>query len=293
MPSNWRSLKKSVNVNGLKISYVEMGIGRPIIFQHGNPTSSYLWRKIVPKISQLGRCIAIDLVGMGDSDKISQVNSSSYTLKDHKYYWRETLRALGVKKNIIFVLHDWGSALGFDYFAEYPDSVDGICHMEAIYDRMAWDDWPESSRKIFQGLRGDSGEEMILKKNVFVEKILPASILRQLTEAEMDEYRRPFINDGTARLPTLVWPRQLPIDNEPLDVCEVVEHYSQVLGKNDVPKLFINADPGVIVTSRIKEVVRSWPNQTEVTVKGLHFIQEDSPDEIASALSDWLQRIPI
>ena len=126
MPSNWRSLKKSVNINGLKISYVEMGIGRPIIFQHGNPTSSYLWRKIVPKISQLGRCIAIDLVGMGDSDKISQVNSSSYTLKDHKYYWRETLRSLGVKKNIIFVLHDWGSALGFDYFAEYPDSVDGI-----------------------------------------------------------------------------------------------------------------------------------------------------------------------
>ena len=270
-----------------------MGVGRPIIFQHGNPTSSYLWRKIVPKISHLGRCIAIDLVGMGDSDKISQVNSSSYTLKDHKYYWRETLRALGVKKNIIFVLHDWGSALGFDYFADYPDSVDGICHMEAIYDRMEWDDWPESSRKIFQGLRGDSGEEMILKKNVFVEKILPASILRQLTEAEMDEYRRPFINDGTARLPTLVWPRQLPIDNEPLDVCEVVEHYSQVLGKNDVPKLFINADPGVIVTSRIKEVVRSWPNQTEVTVKGLHFIQEDSPDEISSALSDWLQRIPI
>ena len=293
MPSNWRSLKKSVNINGLKISYVEMGIGRPIIFQHGNPTSSYLWRKIVPKISQLGRCIAIDLVGMGDSDKISQVNSSSYTLKDHKYYWRETLRALGVKKNIIFVLHDWGSALGFDYFAEYPDSVDGICHMEAIYDRMEWDDWPESSRKIFQGLRGNSGEEMILKKNVFVEKILPASILGQLTKAEMDEYRRPFINDGTARLPTLVWPRQLPIDNEPLDVCEVVEHYSQVLGKNDVPKLFINADPGVIVTSRIKEVVRSWPNQTEVTVKGLHFIQEDSPNEISNALSDWLQGIPI
>ena len=158
---------------------------------------------------------------------------------------------------------------------------------------MEWDDWPESSRKIFQGLRGDSGEEMILKKNVFVERILPASILRQLTEAEMDEYRRPFIDDEMARLPTLVWPRQLPIDNEPLDVCEVVERYSQVLGKNDVPKLFINADPGVIVTSRIKEVVRRWPNQTEVTVKGLHFIQEDSPDEISSAISDWLQGIPI
>ena len=191
------------------------------------------------------------------------------------------------------MLHDWGSALGFDYFAEYPDSVDGICHMEAIYNQMEWDDWPESSRKIFQGLRGDSGEEMILKKNVFVERILPASILRQLTEAEMDEYRRPFIDDEMARLPTLVWPRQLPIDNEPLDVCEVVERYSQVLGKNDVPKLFINADPGVIVTSRIKEVVRRWPNQTEVTVKGLHFIQEDSPDEISSAISDWLQGIPI
>ena len=198
-----------------------------------------------------------------------------------------------MKKNIIFVLHDWGSALGFDYFAEYPGSVDGICHMEAIYDQMEWDDWPESSRKIFQGLRGDSGERNDLEKNVFVEKILPASIMRQLTEAEMDEYRRPFIDDEMARLPTLVWPRQLPIENEPLDVCEVVEHYSQVLGKNDVPKLFINADPGVIVTSRIKEVVRSWPNQTEVTVKGLHFIQEDSPDEISSAISDWLQGIPI
>ena len=151
------------------------------------------------------------------------------------------------------MLHDWGSALGFDYFAEYPDSVDGICHMEAIYDRMEWDDWPESSRKIFQGLRGNSGEEMILKKMSLLKEDFAGFNTEAINKAEMDEYRRPFINDGTARLPTLVWPRQLPIDNEPLDVCEIVERYSQVLGKNDVPKLFINADPGVIVTSRIKE----------------------------------------
>ena len=291
MSSNWRSLKKSINISGLKMSYVEMGVGRPIIFQHGNPTSSYLWRKIIPKISQLGRCIAIDLVGMGDSDKISEINSSSYTFKNHKHYWREALKSLGVKKNIIFVLHDWGSVLGFDYFADRPDAVDGICHMEAIYDRMEWGDWPESSRKIFQGLRGDGGEEMILKKNIFVEKILPASILKRVTKEDMDEYRRPFIDEGTARLPTLVWPRQLPIDNEPRDVCKVVERYSNVLRQNDVPKLFINADPGVIVTSRIKEFVRSWPNQREVIVEGLHFIQEDSPAEISNAVFDWIQGV--
>ncbi|OUU75996.1 MAG: haloalkane dehalogenase [Methylococcaceae bacterium TMED69] len=291
MSSNWRSLKKSVNVSGLKISYVEMGVGRPIIFQHGNPTSSFLWRKIMPKISQLGRCIAIDLVGMGDSDKISDINNSSYTFNNHKNYWRKALQALGVEKNIIFVLHDWGSALGFDYFADSPDTVDGICHMEAIYDRMDWADWPESSRKIFQGLRGGRGEEMILKKNIFVERILPASILRRLTNEEMDEYRRPFTDEGMARLPTLAWPRQLPIANVPSDVCAVVKRYNAVLRENDVSKLFINADPGVIVTSRIKEIVRSWTNQKEVTVKGLHFIQEDSPDEISSALFDWMQGI--
>ena len=293
MSSNWRSLKKSVNVNGLKISYVEMGIGRPIIFQHGNPTSSYLWRKIIPKISHLGRCIAIDLVGMGDSDKISEADSFSYTFKSHKHYWREALKVLGVKSNIIFVLHDWGSALGFDYFADYPDAVDGICHMESIYRLMDWSEWPESSRKIFQGLRGDGGEEMILKKNIFVEKILPASIMRKLTDVEMDEYRRPFADEGTARLPTLIWPRQLPIENEPRDVCEIVQRYSEVLRKNEVSKLFINADPGVIVTGPIREFVQSWPNQREVTVKGLHFVQEDSPEEISSALSDWVQGIPI
>ncbi|MEC8148360.1 MAG: haloalkane dehalogenase [Pseudomonadota bacterium] len=293
MSSNWRSLKKSVNINGLKISYVEMGIGRPIIFQHGNPTSSYLWRKIIPKMSHLGRCIAIDLVGMGDSDKISETDSFSYNFSSHKHYWREALKVLGVKSNIIFVLHDWGSALGFDYFADYPDAVDGICHMEAIYRPINWSEWPESSRKIFQGLRGDGGEEMILKKNIFVEKILPASIMRQLTDAEMDEYRRPFTKEGTARLPTLIWPRQLPIENEPSDVCEIVERYSEVLRKNEVSKLFINADPGVIVTGPIREFVRSWPNQREVTVKGLHFVQEDSPEEISIALSDWVQAIPV
>ena len=270
-----------------------MGIGRPIIFQHGNPTSSYLWRKIIPKISHLGRCIAIDLVGMGDSDKISEADSFSYTFKSHKHYWREALKVLGVKSNIIFVLHDWGSALGFDYFADYPDAVDGICHMESIYRLMDWSEWPESSRKIFQGLRGDGGEEMILKKNIFVEKILPASIMRQLTDVEMDEYRRPFADEGTARLPTLIWPRQLPIENEPRDVCEIVERYSEVLRKNEVSKLFINADPGVIVTGPIREFVQSWPNQREVTVKGLHFVQEDSPEEISSALSDWVKGIPI
>lgn len=291
LPSDWSNLKRTIEIQGLKMSFVEMGAGEPIVFQHGNPTSSYLWRKIIPKLSQWGRCIAIDLVGMGDSEKIPDANLSSYFFENHKKYWREALNALEINKNIIFILHDWGSALGFDYFADHQDKVDGICHMEAIYDCMSWSDWPVESRKIFQSLRSDSGEEMVLNKNVFVEKILPASIFRDLTAEEMDEYRNPFIEKGLDRLPTLAWPRQLPIGGEPNDVCEIVSRYNKVLSTSAVSKLFINADPGVIVTEDIKEKIRRWHNQTEATVKGLHFIQEDSPDEIASAISSWLKTI--
>ena len=283
--------KKTVAVNGKTMSYVEMGEGEPIIFQHGNPTSSYLWRNIMPHLADQGRCIAIDLIGMGDSDKLEDSGPDRYTLLEHRDYWEGALDTLGVSNNVTLVIHDWGSALGFDWANRYRESVMGIAYMEGIVRPVSWDDWPEAARGVFQGFRSSAGEEMVLEKNVFVERVLPGSIIRDLTEDEMAVYRRPYINPGEDRRPTLTWPRQIPIEDEPAEVRELVQSYADWLSQSEVQKLFINAEPGAILIGPQREFCRSWPNQKEVTVAGNHFLQEDSPDEIGQAIAEWRKEI--
>ena len=279
--------KKTIFVNGKNMSYVEMGEGDPIIFQHGNPTSSYLWRNVMPHLQDQGRCIAIDLIGMGDSDKLDNVGPDSYTFEEHREYLDAALEALNVAENVTWVIHDWGSALGFDWANRHRDAVKGIAYMESIVRPLTWEEWSESARGVFQGFRSPAGEEMILEKNVFVERVLPGSILRELSDVEMEVYKKPFLNSGEDRRPTLTWPRQIPISGEPADVVEIAQSYADWLVQCDVPKLFINADPGAILTGPQRDFCRTWPNQTEVTVKGNHFLQEDSPNEIGQAIAEW------
>ncbi len=280
--------KKTIEVLGKKMAYVEMGAGEPVVFLHGNPTSSYLWRNIMSRVVDLGRCIAIDLIGMGDSDKLDDSGPDRYTFAEHSRYFDAAMDALGLEERVALVVHDWGSALGFHWANRNRQAVRGICYMEAIVRPMTWDEFPESAQGMFRGIRSPAGEEMVLEKNLFVESVLPGSILRKLSDAEMDEYRRPFLEPGESRRPTLTWPRQIPIDGEPADVVAVAQDYADWLSKADVPKLFVNAEPGALITEKPLEFCRSWPNQTEVTVKGSHFIQEDSPQEIGEALRNWL-----
>ena len=283
--------KKEVIVKGKTMSYVEMGEGDPIIFQHGNPTSSYLWRNVMPHLQGQGRCIAIDLIGMGDSDKLDNPDASSYTFVQHREYLDGALEALGIESDVTLVIHDWGSALGFDWANRHRDAVKGIAYMEGIVRPVSWDEWPEAARGVFQGFRSSAGEEMVLDKNTFVERVLPGSILRDLSEEEMAVYRRPFQNSGEDRRPTLTWPRQIPIDGTPADVVEIVQAYADWLTEADLPKLFVNAEPGAILIGAQREFCRSWPNQTEVTVSGNHFLQEDSPHEIGKAIAAWQKTI--
>ena len=282
--------KKNINVLGKKMTYVDKGEGDPIIFQHGNPASSYLWRNIIPYLENQGRCIAIDLIGMGDSDKLTDNGNNTYSYNIQKQYFDKCLEELEIKENITFVIHDWGSALGFNWAYEHQESVKGICYMEAIVKKISWEDWPKDAKSIFQGFRSDAGEDLILKKNLFIEGVLPNAIIRHLTETEMDIYRKPFLKEIDRR-PTLDWPRQIPINNEPEDVCKIVDDYSSWMSINEIPKLFINADPGSILTGKQREFCRKWKNQQELTVKGNHFIQEDSPNEIGEAISKWYRNL--
>ena len=277
--------RKNITFEGVKISYIDTGDpeGRPIVFLHGNPTSSYLWRNVIPHATGSGKCLAPDLVGMGRS---SRTPDGQYSFADHARYldgWFESLQI----NNAVLVVHDWGSALGFHWAHRNPDKISGLVYMEALVQALEWDAWPDQARGIFQAMRSDAGEEMVLTKNVFVEKILPASVLRSLTEEEMSVYRQPFVEPGESRRPTLTWPRQIPVGGEPKDVVSIVEGYGQWMCKNDIPKLFINGDPGSILIGEQREFCRSWRNQTEITVKGLHFIQEDSPNEIGKAIRDF------
>ena len=282
--------KKTVKVLGKNMAYVEKGEGNPIIFQHGNPTSSYLWRNIIPHLENQGKCIAIDLIGMGDSDKLEDEGDNTYSYHVHKKYFDACLKELGIKDDITFVIHDWGSALGFDWAYDNKNNVKGICYMEAIVKTISWEDWPEDGKSIFQGFRSEAGEDLILKKNLFIEGVLPGAIIRNLSNKEMDVYRKPFLKE-IERRPTLDWPRQIPIDNKPEEVCNTVEDYSLWMSINEIPKLFINANPGSILKGKQREFCRKWKNQEEVTVKGSHFIQEDSPKDIGQAISSWYQKI--
>lgn len=283
--------KQFIDVQGKSMAYVEMGKGDPIVFQHGNPTSSYLWRNIMPHLADQGRCIAVDLIGMGDSDKLDNPGPDSYRYVEHREYLFAAWQALGVSDRVTLVIHDWGSALGFDWAQQHPDAVLGIAYMEAIVRPVTWDEWPEAARAVFQGFRSEAGEAMVLDKNLFVERVLPGSVLRDLTEDEMNVYRRPFLNPGEDRRPTLTWPRQIPIEGEPQDVHDIVAGYSDWIRSSDMPKLFINAEPGAILVGPQREFCRAWKNQQEVTVKGNHFLQEDSPDEIGKAIAEWRNKL--
>ena len=273
------------------MSYIDEGEGDAIVFQHGNPTSSYLWRNVMPHLEGQGRLIACDLIGMGDSEKLINSGPGSYNYFEHRDFLFALLEKLNIGKQVVFVIHDWGSALGFDWSFQNQDRIQGVAYMEGIVKPVTWDEWPENAIKVFQGFRSEAGESMVLDKNIFVERVLPSSIMRELSEEEMDEYRRPFLNPGEDRRPTLSWPRQIPIQGEPKEVVEVVENYSNWLSSSDLPKLFINADPGSILTGKQREFCRSWPNQDEVTVKGTHFMQEDSPDEIGKAVSSFVSKL--
>jgi haloalkane dehalogenase len=279
--------KKTVEVLGSKMAYVEAGTGDPVVLLHGNPTSSYLWRNVIPHLAERWRCIAPDLIGMGDSDKLEPSGSESYTFVEHRRYLDALLEALGVTENVTLVVHDWGSALGFDWANRHRSATTGIAYMEAIVMPVSWEQWPEAARGVFQGFRSPAGEAMVLESNVFVERVLPGSVLRGLDEKEMEVYRRPFREPGESRRPTLSWPRQIPLEGEPAEVVGIVESYGAWLASSDLPKLFVNAEPGAILTGEQREFCRSWPNQQEVTVKGIHFIQEDSPDEIGQAVAKW------
>jgi haloalkane dehalogenase len=280
--------KRYANVRGRSMAYVEVGQGDPIVFLHGNPTSSFLWRNIIPHVQSLGRCIAPDLIGMGDSDKLPDSGPSTYRFVEHRDYLDALFEHLGLRERVCLVVHDWGSALGFDWANRHRAAIRGVAYMEAIVRGPAWTEWPEQTRPIFQRLRSADGERMVLEDNVFVERILPRSIMRTLSEEEMAEYRRPFAAPGEARRPTLTWPREIPFDGDPADVADIVRSYAEWLPASDVPKLFVNADPGAILIGPLREFCRTWRNQREVTVPGIHFIQEDSPDAIGATLADWL-----
>jgi len=279
--------KQYKTVNDKQMAYHDVGTGDPVVFLHGNPTSSYLWRDIIPHVSDQARCIAPDLIGQGDSGKLDDTGPDSYRFAEHREYLDGFLDQLDLGDNVTLVIHDWGSALGFDWANRHRDRVAGIVYMEAIVRPVTWAEWPAAATDIFQAMRSEAGEEIVITKNLFVEAILPSSIIRTMSDDEMNEYRRPFV-ESKHRRPTLTWPRQIPIEGEPADVAEIVQAYADWLATSEIPKLFINADPGTILTGAQREFARTWPNQTEVTVPGIHFIQEDSADQIGAAIADWL-----
>tara|TARA_B110001469_G_scaffold15493_1_gene15665 strand:- start:1033 stop:1911 length:879 start_codon:yes stop_codon:yes gene_type:complete len=284
--------KKLRTIKGKQIAYIDEGSGDPIVLLHGNPTSSYLWRNVIPELVGKGRVIAPDLIGQGDSEKLpASAGPERYSFEVAYSYLDGLLAEIGANSNVTLVIHDWGSALGFYWAQQHPTAVRGIAYMEGIVCPLSWDDWPEAARGIFQGFRSEKGEDMILQRNMFIEKVLPSSVMRTLTDQEMAHYRAGF-EETDDRQVTLNWPRQIPLDGTPAHMVDLVSSYGQWLaGNTELPKLFVNAEPGSILTGKAREFCRSWPNQTEVTVAGSHFIQEDSPKEIGQAVADWLETI--
>ena len=278
-------------INGKRMAYIDEGHGDAIVFQHGNPTSSYLWRNVMPHLEGLGRLVACDLIGMGGSDKLDDSGPDRYHYAEQRDYLFQLWDELDLGDRVIFVLHDWGSALGFDWANRHRDRIAGIAYMEAVTMPIDWSDFPGPMRTVFQGFRSPEGESMVLDQNMFVEAVLPASVKRQLTDEEMDHYRAPFRNPGEERRPTLSWPRNIPIEGEPADVVATVEEYGAWLSQSDVPKLFIKGEPGALIRGRALDFVRTWPNQTEVSVPGVHFLQEDSADEIGAGVASFVRAV--
>jgi haloalkane dehalogenase len=285
--------KQRRRVLGREMAYVEVGVGDPIVLLHGNPTSSYLWRNVLPHLQRRGRCIAPDLIGMGDSDKLPDGGPGSYRFVEHRRYLDALLEALDVHERVTLVVHDWGSALGFDWANRHREAVKGIAYMEAIVGRQYWDHWDKfGMRPVLQALRSEKGESMVLQDNFFVEKVLPGAILRKMSDEDMAEYRRPFAESGEGRRPTLTWPREIPIEGDPADVTEIVTAYADWLVTSNLPKLFLKAEPGgILAGGAVLDLARRLPAQTEVTVRGIHFVQEDSPDEIGRAVAGWMKTL--
>jgi haloalkane dehalogenase len=273
--------RRRVKVLDTEISYVDVGDGEPVVFLHGNPTWSYQWRNIIPYISPVRRCLAPDLLGMGWSGKSP---SKAYRFIDQARYMDAWFEALQLTANVTLVLHDWGAAIGFYRARRHPEQIKAIAYYEAVAHPRRWDDFSGGRDRQFHLLRSPEGERLVLDENMFVEVVLPRGILRKLTDDEMEAYRAPY-RDRERRLPTLIWPREVPIEGEPADVVAIVDENARWLAASDrLPKLFIKGDPGAIHTGRLLELVRAFPNQREVTVKGLHHLQDDSPDEIGAAL---------
>jgi haloalkane dehalogenase len=279
--------KKYLEIKGRRMAYIDEGEGDAIVFQHGNPSSSYLWRNVMPQLKGQGRLIACDLIGMGDSEKLNPSGPDRYNYEEQREYLFALWDQLDLGERVVLVIHDWGSALGFDWARQHPDRVQGIAYMEAIVAPLKWSDWPDAVRPLFQGFRSDQGEAMILERNLFVEMAV-SSTLRTLSDAEKAEWRRPFLRQGEDRRPSLSWPRNIPIDGAPQTTVRIAQAYADFMAKSPIPKLFINAEPGAILTGRPREFCRTWPNQTEVTVPGVHFIQEDSPKTIGEAVSAFV-----
>ncbi len=284
--------KRRTTVLGTQMAYVEAGSGDPIVLLHGNPTSSYLWRGVIPHLAHLGRCLAPDLVSMGDSATPAGNDPDRYTFVGHRRYLDALLKALDARERVTLVVHDWGSALGFDWANRHRSAVRGIAYMEAVVQPMRWAERDDAFRSVFGALRSAAGERMVLQENFFIERFLPNGILRRLTDEEMAEYRRPFLEPGERRRPMLTWARQLPLDSEPADVTAIVRAYADWLSESDVPKLFIKGQPGQTLREGARvEFCRRWPNQSEVAVPGLHFLQEDSPAAIGQAIAHWLTTV--
>jgi haloalkane dehalogenase len=285
--------KRTCKVDDKTMAYVELGGGRPIVFLHGNPASSYIWRNnIMPMVAPYGRCIAPDLIGMGDSEKLTDEDPMRYSFLEHARFLDGLLEALDVSQDVILVGQDWGGALGMDWARRHENAVRGIVYFETIVRSRSWSEMDQSVRDMFERLRSPEGEALVLEENLFVERSFSERIIRRLSDAEMAEYRRPFLNPGEDRRPTLTFPRELPIDGEPEAAAAAVKAYGEWMAVNDVPKLFIDGDPGAIITGNLRDFCRSWANQKEVRVSGRHFLQEDSPHEISAAITSWLQQLP-
>ena len=283
--------KKYKDIKNSKMAFIDEGSGDTFLFLHGNPTSSFLWRNIAPHVEDIGRIVIPDLIGMGDSDKLEGVDNPGYKYHGQYSYLTALMDELDLGNNIHLIIHDWGSAMGFQFARENKDRIKSITYMEAIVMPLTWDQWPDPATKIFGLFRSEAGEELVLEKNFFVERILLADSSTGYTEEEKSEYIRPFINPGEDRRPTLTWPRQIPLDGEPSEVVEEVRLNAEFHIESDIPKLFINADPGSILIGDQREFARSWKNQTEITVKGNHFIQEDSSEEIGAALRNFVESL--
>jgi haloalkane dehalogenase len=288
MFSSEEPLKQFCKVHGRTMAYSELGSGPPVVFLHGNPASSYIWRNIMPHVAPQARCIAPDLIGMGDSDKLAGTDPHRYGFLQHRRFVDGFFEQLQLTRDIVLVGHDWGGALAMDWARRHPAAIRGIVYFETIVRSRSWDEMDQAARKVFERLRSPAGEELVLQENVFIEKLLPERILRPLSETEMAVYRRPYLQPGEDRRPTLQFPREIPVDGAPEHTARIVKDYGDWMATNDIPKLFINGDPGAILTGSLRDGCRTWRNQEEVTVRGKHFLQEDSPHEIGQAIAQWL-----